>query len=243
MLEKNRLHELYAALQQGLAGKLQELRHANRNAEAKGDASERVWIELLRDHLPERYEVNKGFVVDSNGCESHFIDVIIYDRHYTPCIFNRDGNLYLPAESVYAVLEAKQELNKAHVEYAATKAESVRCLRRTSASIQYAAGKYEPKEPGPILAGILTYECSWKDPFGDSLQQALGGVRTESRIDLGIAVGQGAFEVNYGVLGTEIVAYSGEFGLAAFLIRLLARLQNLGTVPAIDYNEYSKMLK
>jgi MoxR-like ATPase len=30
--------------------------------------------------------------------------------------------------------------------------------------------------------------------------------------------------------------------LAAFIIRLLAHFQSLGTVSAIDYNEYSKVL-
>jgi hypothetical protein len=61
------------------------------------------------------------------------------------------------------------------------------------------------------------------------------------RLDIGIAVEHGAFDVAYGLFGTEITHYRGELALAAFLIRLLARLQDLGTVPAIDYNQYSKI--
>lgn len=88
MVARNRLQDLYGALQSELAGRLQSGRQANVNAEAKGDSSEKLWNKLLDDHLPERYRVSKGFVVDSNGEESDFIDVIIYERHYAPCIFN-----------------------------------------------------------------------------------------------------------------------------------------------------------
>jgi hypothetical protein len=56
------------------------LRKANVNAEARGDASERVWNDLLQGHVPHRDQVSKGFVTDADGAESHFIDVIIYDR-------------------------------------------------------------------------------------------------------------------------------------------------------------------
>jgi hypothetical protein len=243
VVENNRLHDLYGALQKELAAKLAALRQANVNAEAKGDASEHVWNELLHGHLPHRYHVSKGFVIDADGAESQFIDVIIYDRHYTPCIFNREGNLYIPAESVYAILEAKQNLNKQHVEYAGDKAESVRKLRRTSAYIKHAGGNFEPKAPGPIVAGILAYDSSWQEPFGKPLEDVLIAASPSRRLDLGIAVAHGAFEVDYGSYGTQITRYQGGLGLAAFLIRLLARLQDLGTVPAIDYNEYSKMLK
>ncbi len=243
MVDRNRLHDLYGALQGELAGKLDSLRKANVNAEAKGDASESVWNDLLQGHVPHRYQVSKGFVIDADGAESHFIDVIIYDRQYTPCIFNREGNMYIPAESVYAVLEAKQDLDKEHVEYAAKKAASVRKLRRTSAEIKHAGGKHSAITPGPILAGILTYQSSWKDSFGKPLYDVLDAAPVNERLDLGIAVAQGAFEVDYGLSGTQITAYRGELGLAAFLMRLLGRLQGVGTVPAIDYNEYSKILK
>jgi hypothetical protein len=82
MVDKNRLHDLYGALQGELVVKLESLRKANVNAEAKGDASERVWNDLLQGHVPHRYQVSKGFVIDADGAESHFIDVIIYDRQY-----------------------------------------------------------------------------------------------------------------------------------------------------------------
>ena len=110
---------------------LEVRRLAHRNAEAKGDASEDVWLELLADHLPHRYRVAKGIIIDADGRESHYIDIIVYDRRYTPLVFNQNGTIYIPAESVYAVLEAKQDLTRANIIYAGKKAASVRRLRRT----------------------------------------------------------------------------------------------------------------
>lgn len=81
-------------------------------------------------------------------------------------MFNQDGAKYVPAESVYAVLEVRQEFNGANVAYAAEKAASVRKLRRTSAPIPHAGGKFDPIVPPPILAGILTLDSEWKPAFG-----------------------------------------------------------------------------
>src|SRR3954467_13424958 len=101
------LRDLYGALEDQNRPQLEVRRLAHKNAEARGDAAEEVWLELLAGHLPSRYRVGKGVVIDSNGKESDYLDIIIYDRHYTPPVFN---DLYIPAESVYAVIEAKQEL-------------------------------------------------------------------------------------------------------------------------------------
>jgi hypothetical protein len=43
-------------------------------------------------------------VVDSNGDFSQQIDVLVFDRQYSPLIFEYEGQTVIPAESVYAVL-------------------------------------------------------------------------------------------------------------------------------------------
>ena len=140
--KKNRLHTLYEKLQERLAVDLKAARDANEDPNAKGEASEGAWLQLLRVYLPRRYEVIKGIVIDCDGTESDAIDVIIHDRHFTPAIYQQAGLPYVPAESVYAVFEAKQQIDKAHITYAGAKAGSVRKLRRTSATIPFAAGTY-----------------------------------------------------------------------------------------------------
>ncbi len=239
----NRLADLYEALEEELRAQLQVRRVAHRNAEAKGEASEEVWIELLAAHLPYRYRVAKGIVIDADGRESDYIDVVVHDRHYTPLVFNKDGKLYIPAESVYAVIEAKQELTRGDIIYAGKKAASVRRLRRTSAQIVYAGGKY-PKQRPPfrIVAGIVAYKSSWADSLGTSLKNALAELSDRQQIDFGIAAEDGYFEVKYGEGSPSVTTFRKTRAFAAFIIRLLAHFQQLGTVTAIDYNEYSKVL-
>jgi hypothetical protein len=155
-------------------------------------------------------------------------------------VFNK---LYIPAESVYAVIEAKQILNRANVVYAGKKAGSVRRLRRTSAPIVHAGGTVDkPKDPFRIIAGIVTYKSGWKEPFGNPLQDALAELRSWQQIDFGIAVDNGYFEVEYEDHGPTINQFLKTRALAALLIRLLAHFQSLGTVTAIDYKDYSKVL-
>src|SRR5207253_2035678 len=115
---------------------------------SSGDASEEVWLELLTKYLPKRYMADKAFVVDSNGVFSQQIDVLIFDRQYTPFIFEFKGEKIVPAEGVYAVFEAKQSINAAQVGYAQAKVASVRKLHRTSLPIPHAGGTYPAKVPG-----------------------------------------------------------------------------------------------
>jgi hypothetical protein len=129
------------------------------------------------------------------------------------------------------------------VQYAGEKAASVRKLHRTSATIPFAAGTHPRKEPPRILAGILTYDSGWNPAFGDPFKEAIGALNPDQRLDLGLATAHGCFEVSYGDNDPAIKIFKPERALAAFLIRLLARLQALGTVPAIDYDEYGRMLE
>ena len=235
----NHLKRLFASLQHRLAANLDAARMAVDHPGAKGEASEDNWLKLLREHLPHRYRCDRAFVIDSNGDCSHYIDIVIYDRHYTPLLYNNDGQMFIPAESVYAVLEVKQNLDKGHIEYAGEKAASVRRLHRSSAPIAHAGGAYPPREQFHILAGILTYQSSWQPPFGDSFVEALDSRPPLERLDLGCAVAHGAFETSYHLGGIlDVTRHEGDLGLIYFFFRLLARLQSLGTVPAIDYEVY-----
>jgi hypothetical protein len=49
--------------------------------------------------------------VDSLGNFSQQIDVVVFDRQYSPFIFDFREQQIVPAESVYAVFEAKQTIN------------------------------------------------------------------------------------------------------------------------------------
>jgi hypothetical protein len=210
---------------------------------AKGDASEINWLKMLEEHLPHRYQAHKAFIIDSNGDSSDQIDIVIYDRQYTPLLYNRDGQMFIPAESVYGVFEVKQELDKGNIEYAGKKAASVRKLTRTSTIIPHAGGNYGPKPLFSLIAGILTYENKWNPPFGKPLVKVLQEQPEIERLDLGCAVASGAFEVIYRRgENVEIRHNEGEITLIYFFFRLLERLQSLGTVSAIDYSVYTNKI-
>jgi hypothetical protein len=115
--------------------------------------------------------------------------------------------------------------------------------RRTSAAIPHAGGRHRPKRLFEIHAGILTYKSSWNPAFGYPFRTAITDLPKAKRLNLGIAVSSGCFDVRYGKAAPKITIYPKDKSLVAFLIRMLARLQSLGTVPAIDYFEYAKLLE
>jgi hypothetical protein len=147
------LSVLLAGLHDDIQRKLETVRQSFGHPGTKGDASEKVWLELLETYLPKRYQAATAHVVDSKGVFSDQIDAVVFDRQYSPFIFHYQGQTIIPAESVYAVFEAKQAINAAQVEYAQKKAASVRRLHRTSLPIPHAGGTYPPKPLIPIRRG------------------------------------------------------------------------------------------
>jgi len=159
----------------------------------KGDASEGIWIALLEQYLPKRYQVAKAHVVDSLGDFSEQIDVLVFDRQYSPFIFTFEGQTIVPAESVYAVFEAKQTINASLVSYAQKKVASVRKLHRTSLPIPFANGTYPAKPPIPILGGILSLESEWSPPMGEPFAKGLAADGDLGRLDIGCIGSHGHF--------------------------------------------------
>lgn len=235
------LRGLFLALQKEMEAKLstnQEIHHSP----SKGDATEVSWIDMLRQYLPKRYQVEKAFVVDSGSHLSEQIDIVIFDSQYSPFLFNHDGQLYVPAESVYSIIEVKPNLDKGQLEYAGKKAASVRALQRTSARIPHAGGVYEPRQLFRIPAGIVTLQSDWSPPFGGSFEETVAGLDVEQRIDFGCALRDGSFEIDYSGSHPKIEVSSSDSSLVFFFLTVLSRLQILGTVPAIEFDKYARSL-
>jgi hypothetical protein len=101
----------------------------------------------------------------------------------------------------------------------------------------------KPKPVFDITAGIVAYKSSWADPFGASLTNSLAALTPRQYLEFGIAAESGHFEVKYPQDSRpEVDTFKKTRALAAFIMRLLAHLQGLGTVSAIDYGEYSRIL-
>jgi hypothetical protein len=234
------LSVLLAGLHDEIERKLETVRKTFGHPGTKGDASETVWLKLLETYLPRRYQAAKAHVVDSKGVFSQQIDVVVFDRQYSPFIFQYEGQTVIPAESVYAVFEAKQNINAAHVDYSQKKVASVRRLHRTSLPIPYAEGTYPPKPLTPILGGILCFDSDWNPAFGTPLSDALDGGESEGQLDLGCIAAHGYFSFNRATNAYE--TFPGGKPATAFLFKLISELQFSGTVPMIDVQAYAESL-
>jgi hypothetical protein len=235
------LRELFLSKQSELEAALRTSRIVIPHQGEKGAVTELHWLEMLDSHLPKRYKVRRGFVIDATGAMSDQIDLIIHDAQYSPLLFEQGETCYVPAESVYGIFEVKQEISKETIEYAGAKAASVRKLRRTSAPIYHAGGMYPPRDPPPILAGLLAFEASWTPPFGGPFEKALKALGDGEALDIGCALRHGSFQPVRNEDGETTIAVSDpEVALVTYFLGLLALLQRLGTVPAMDLAEYQQ---
>lgn len=236
------MHDAFIEVQGMLASNLNLARKSFKHPDEKGGVGEDHWAGLLRDYLPNRYDLAvRSTIIDSRGERSDQIDIVIFDRHFTPTLLTQKRQQYIPAEAVYVVLESKPMFTKSSLEYAARKAASVRRLHRTSAQITHAGGRYaKPKKPFPIVAGILAREATWADGLGKAFHDCLASLPENHRLDCGCAIAKGAFDNFDGGDALKVVPAQG--ALIYFLFRLLAKLQSLGTVPAIDWGEYAKTI-
>jgi hypothetical protein len=233
------LQKAFASEQLCLASKLASSNRITHDGD-KGEVNEQHFIDTLTAYLPNRYTVAKAIILDSFGQTTDSIDVVVFDRQYTPTLLDNEKHRYVPAEAVYAIFECKPTIHKDYLEYAGDKAASVRRLHRTSVPVPHSDGVKDPKPLFPILCGILATEIEWADGFGETFRKnhaSLSGLR---KIDCGLAVSGSSFDVFDG----DGIYTNGpkDNALVFFLFRLLQKLQSLGTVPVICWNSYAKQL-
>lgn len=194
---------------------------------------------MLDTYLPKRYQAAKAHVVDSLGNFSQQIDVVVFDRQYSPFIFTYENETIIPAESVYAVFEAKQTADAGLVAYAQEKVASVRRLHRTSLPIPHAGGTYPAKPLIPILGGLLTFESEWSPALGPSMDKALNANLTEGRLDIGCVAAHGHFSMTKPAARTATPTKTSR---RPRFFSLIAQLQFSGTAPMIDVEAYGQWL-
>lgn len=219
------MQKLFTALDEEmrlkLSSKIDEIYHPS----SKGDESELNWLGLLRTYLPERYKVDKGFIVDYKGNISEQIDIIVYDRHFTPFIFQGETTVYIPAEGVYAVFEVKPGYDKDNYDYAVKKLNSVKELERTTANFTHIMGNNK-KELFDIIGGILTNRNDSNDHFN--------AINLKSELSILLCLESGIKTIQ----GGKIETLANKTILAFFLLRLIEKLRSLGSVPALEVDKY-----
>ncbi len=214
-----------------------------------GDGSEANWTRMLSSFLPRRYAIGPIFALDAVGGRSEQIDLAIYDQQYSPLWFEIAGKLFVPVESVYAAFEVKQQINKAHLTYAANKVASVRKLHRTSEKIVDFHGVHPGAKPDarPIMGGILALNAAWKEGLqGEPGRENIQALTGSHHLDLGIALTDAAFDhVPLGcneMLDPGLAFSRPGTQLIYFAMHLFRRLQATGTALAVDLHVYEKAL-
>lgn len=246
-MDKLDFNELYKEMQNEMECRLCVGATAFHHPGTKGDETEDNWIDWLRNYLPKRYAVNRGIIIDSTGMQSDQIDIIVYDKQYSHFVFHHNDSLLIPVESVYAVFEVKQNINKDHLQYASEKAKSVRTLTRTSVPIQTASGELPAKPLHEIIAGILATKYDWAET---AVQQVVKNNPVKdhiNRLDIVCSLSGGTiitegntFVEEYDQNANPTIKFCNkEESLVYLLLSLLKKLQRIGTVPAIDFSKYA----
>lgn len=196
-----------------------------------GNYTEEQWFTLFKDHLPKRYDVKKAFIIDCNNNISEQLDIVIFDNYFSPFLFHCQNNVFIPAESVYAVFEVKPELNRQNFKYAMKKISSARNLERTSASILNAGVKTPGRIPHTILGGLLTTRNSWQNCL---IKQNISN-NDPGLLNIGCCAEDCCWKFHN---GKYIWCNNKEHYLLSFFMELLNQLQQMGTVPAMDIPRY-----
>ena len=265
------LTQLFNGLQSQMTARLNTNRKFITHPGSKGDALENIWIEWLKNYLPNRYSIDKAIIIDYKGNTSQQIDVVIYDNWFTPFIFSQNGFHYIPAEGVYAIFEVKPDINgsatgKTHIEYAAEKIESVRILERTSANMINSGDEVPARPLTKIIGGILASTNTFTHGNNKTIEKHINKQKGLSGLDIGCIADYGSFYVDYS--GNEntglqkpaefkkryvnyyknrrinkIIFSDTENSLVSFFMQLTRYLQQtIGTIPAIDLSAYAKSI-
>jgi len=96
----------------------------------KGTSREELLSVYLRSYIPNKYEIGRGTIIDSDGNQSKQQDFIIYDSFSSPVLLNMDSTKMIPIESVYAIVEVKSSLNKERMKECVANIKSVKQLTK-----------------------------------------------------------------------------------------------------------------
>jgi hypothetical protein len=78
----------------------------------KGSEAEGLMEAFLSKHLPKRFAVGSGFIIDKRNVVSNQTDVVVYDAFNCPLYRASDDSAIFPSDNVAAVVEVKALLDK-----------------------------------------------------------------------------------------------------------------------------------
>ena len=128
-----RREEIFAQAAKKIRIDFQELSIIPHNA-LKGHEAESIVKKFLEDHIPKRFSVGGGFVLDPLGNISRQTDIIIYDAFNCPVYRASDDASIFPSNNVAAVVEVKSSLDKNELIDAWDKISAIKALAKSKPS-------------------------------------------------------------------------------------------------------------
>jgi len=113
----------------------------------KGGVRERRVKDFFERHLPSKYGVASGHIIDRKGTVSLQEDVVIFDKNNCPVLKADPFYHIFPCESVYATVEVKSKLDAKEV---------ARCVSHTHRLRKLYRG--DTNQLGPIESFVFAYD-------------------------------------------------------------------------------------
>lgn len=132
-MKKISREEIYAQAAKKLRSEFEELSIIPHNA-SKGHEAEEILKQFLIDHIPRRFSVGAGFILDHDKNISPQTDLIIYDAFNCPVYRASDDASIFPSNNVAVVIEVKSNLDKNELEDAWAKISEIKSMSKSKSS-------------------------------------------------------------------------------------------------------------
>jgi hypothetical protein len=192
----------------------------------RGREAEVIVRDFLEGHIPKRFGITSGFVIDSRDAISRQMDVVIYDALNCPMYRASESAAIIPSNNVAAVIEVKSKLDKAELADCFAKIASVKALAKS----RVPKGMPEINQTMGIsfaFTGATSIETLFSNYI--ELLRDSGGLGRHP--DLVVVLDQGIIGLAArirGVPGWNPIFWEGSGGTATEGTHLCAGLQKLG---------------
>ncbi|HET7098982.1 MAG TPA: DUF6602 domain-containing protein [Patescibacteria group bacterium] len=178
----------------------------------RGKEVENILKNFLKEHLPKRYDVASGFILDRADNVSPQTDVIVYDASSCPIFETYEDNLIIPSDNAAAVIEVKSNLTKKDIEDAAEKIANIKSLNKSAIDLP----------PGPwnlnTIGILFAFKSSLSlETIGTHYKNSIAKHKLGRHIDYIFVLDEGMLSINAHLPGdpgfAPIMLYSPNSGV------------------------------
>ena len=152
-----------------------------------GDFLEDEVSKIIKDLMPQRYDISKGFVLNDFSGISQEQDLLIIDRNLGSPICKTDQVGYYPIESIISSIEVKSNLNLSELRKCLVSCASLKKL-------SFPAFEYDDIEEKRVFYGIFAYTSSCKaSSFEKELTNSIKSIPESLRPNMIYILDQGLY--------------------------------------------------